>query len=69
MTRDFFEASPAKWTLYARDKRRLFAINFYVDKNNERAEFLSQIISVNIYSDEDLVRNVEKSMRDVVSDR
>ena len=69
MTKDFYEGGSAKWTLYGKDKRRLFAINFYVDKNNYRAESLQQAISVNVYLGENLVEHVEKSMSDMVQDR
>lgn len=69
MTKDFFEGGAAKWTLCGKDKRKLFAINFHVDKSNYRAEFLKQNISVNVYLDENLVAHVEKPMRDIVRDR
>lgn len=69
MTRDFYEGGPAKWTLYGKDKRRLFKINFFVDKENYRAESLQQVISVNAYVGENLVEHIEKSMRDIVQDR
>lgn len=69
MNMDFYERGVAKWKLYGKDKRRLFAINFYVDKNNFRAELLQQAISVNVYLEENLVQHVEKSMRDIVEDR
>ncbi|HYX28772.1 MAG TPA: P-loop NTPase fold protein, partial [Pyrinomonadaceae bacterium] len=69
MTKDFYEGGPAKWTLYGRDKSRLFAINFHVDKDNYRAESLQQAISVNAYLGENRVDHIEKSMRDIVQDR
>ena len=69
MAEGFYEGGVAKWTLYGKDKRKLFAINFYVDKTNYRAESLQQVISVNVYLGENLVEHVEKSMRDIVRDR
>jgi len=69
MTKDFYDGGPAKWTLYGKDKRKLFAINFHVDKSNYRGESLQQAISVNAYLGENLVEHVEKSMRDIVGDR
>lgn len=69
MAQGFYEGGAAKWTLYGKDKRNLFAINFHVDKTNYRAESLQQVISVNVYLGENLVEHVEKSMRDIVRDR
>ena len=69
MTKEFFEGGPAKWTLYGKDKRKLFAITFHVDKSNYRAEFLKQAISVDVYLEENLVAHVETPMRDFISER
>jgi hypothetical protein len=69
MTKDFYEGGPAKWTLYGKDRRRLFAISFYVDNNNYRAEFLKEAISVNVYLGENLAEHVEKTMREMAGDR
>jgi hypothetical protein len=69
MAQGFYEGGAAKWTLYGKDKRNLFAIDFHVDKTNYRAESLQQVISVNVYLGENLVEHVEKSMRDIVRDR
>jgi len=69
MAQSFYEGGAGKWTLYGKDKRNLFAINFHVDKTNYRAESLQQQISVNVYLGENLVDHVEKSMRDIVRDR
>jgi KAP-like P-loop domain-containing protein len=69
MTREFFEGGSAKWTLYGKDKRKLMAIIFHVDKSNYRAEFLKQAISVDVYLGENLVAHVETPMRDFVPDR
>jgi hypothetical protein len=69
MAQSFYEGGAAKWTLYGKDKRKLFAINFHVDRTNYRAESLQQVISANVYLGENLVEHVEKSMRDIVRDR
>ncbi len=69
MAEGFYEGGATKWTLYGKDKRKLFTIDFHVDKTNYRAESLQQVISVNVYLGENLVEHVEKSMRDIVRDR
>jgi hypothetical protein len=69
MTREFFEGGVPKWTLYGKDRRRVFTINFYVDKDNYRAEFLNQKIQAKVYKNDLLADHMEIPMRDVIPDR